>query len=96
MAAAGALRLSPAHPNPTFGPTNLSAELSASGPARVLVVSAAGRIVRELFRGELSAGQHAFAWDGRTAGLSAATSGVYFIRVETANRSESARVTVVR
>ena len=96
VATAGTLRLSPAHPNPTFGPTSFSAQLAASGPARVLVVSAAGRIVRELFRGELSAGQHAFAWDGRTAGSAAATSGVYFIRIETPSRSESARVTVVR
>jgi hypothetical protein len=96
VAAAGALRLSPAHPNPTLGPTSLSAELAASGSTRVLVVSAAGRIIRELFQGELPAGRHAFAWDGRTAGTGPATSGVYFIRVETAARSESARVTVVR
>jgi flagellar hook assembly protein FlgD len=61
----------------------------------VLVVSPAGRILRELHRGELAAGSHAFTWDGRTGDGNAVSSGIYFFRIDAGGVSRSMPVTML-
>jgi flagellar hook assembly protein FlgD len=52
--------------------------LPAAGALRLDVYDARGRRVRQVHHGAVSAGRHAFAWDGTLAGGRKAPSGVYF------------------
>jgi hypothetical protein len=56
--------------------------------ARVDVFDVGGRLVRTAFEGELAAGHHDIAWDGRGAGGVPLGAGIYFLRaVAGANRA---------
>lgn len=92
---ASAVLVRPAVPNPTFGPSQLAIELAQPARSRVFVVSPAGRLVRELFRGELGAGSHVMSWDGRGLDGAAVGSGVYFFRIDAGQVSRSMPVTIV-
>ncbi len=78
-------------PNPFRGTTELRFALAAPGRARLAVYDVAGRLIRVLRDGTLPAGNHAAAWDGRGSGGPVA-GGIYFVRLEAAGRSETARV----
>jgi flagellar hook assembly protein FlgD len=56
------------------------------------VYDAAGRLVQHLAHGTLAAGDHSFAWDGRTANRGEAAAGVYFVRLHSASRDLDTRV----
>ncbi|MGE5176578.1 MAG: S8 family serine peptidase [Hyphomicrobiales bacterium] len=79
-------------PNPVAGAGAIRFDLPAAGHARVAVFDAAGRLVRVLMDGPLTAGPHAIAWDGRDDRGSRLPSGVYFARVQAAGKSQSAKV----
>ena len=80
-----ALRLEPGRPNP-FGPmTTLAFELPRTGPVRLQIVDAAGRIVTTLVDGSLPAGRHARLWQGVTSAGARAPTGLYFARLEFEN-----------
>ncbi|MDO9693147.1 MAG: FlgD immunoglobulin-like domain containing protein [Candidatus Latescibacteria bacterium] len=83
--AVGELPLNPGldlrvRPNPFNPQTSIAFTLPAEGPARVAVYDLQGRLVRTLHEGDLAAGPHALAWDGRNDGGRAAASGVYLVR----------------
>lgn len=67
-------------PNPFNPQTSIAFTLPAAGPARVAVYDLQGRLVCTLHEGDLAAGPHALAWDGRNDGGRAAASGVYLVR----------------
>jgi hypothetical protein len=85
-------------PNPTLGPATLRYELPATSVVDIAIYSPDGRLVRHLATGTQTRGQHALAWDGRTAEGELAPTGVYFLRmtVEGVTVGEVARLTVVR
>jgi len=84
-----------AGPNPTFGPTQVAIELTEPARSRVRVVSPAGRLVRELFQGELGSGRHVMSWDGRGLDGAAVGSGVYFFRIDAGAVRRSVPVTIL-
>ncbi|MBK8232065.1 MAG: T9SS type A sorting domain-containing protein [Candidatus Eisenbacteria bacterium] len=69
-------------PNPSSGPTTISFSLAKPGWTSVQIFDAGGRVVRVLGVGEMSAGQHAMAWDGRSDAGEVVATGVYFSRVQ--------------
>lgn len=74
-------RLGPGEPNPmreVGGRIRL--ELPREQAVAVSVIDAAGRVVRELATGPLSAGSHSLGWDGRDAQGRVVPSGMYFVR----------------
>ncbi len=83
-----------AFPNPTAARTQVAAELAAPAEVRLLVVSATGRIVRELYAGHLGAGRAAFPWDGRDEGGARVAAGVYFLNLNAGKESVVGRVTI--
>jgi len=97
-AAPGAIRLEllGARPNPARPGTTIGANLGESGQIRLTIVSAAGRIVRELYAGALGAGAHAFPWDGRDSRGAEVSAGVYFIELKAGERLEVGRLAVIR
>lgn len=83
-------------PNPFNPSTELRAELVAPGPVALVIHDAAGRIVRRLFDGRLTAGQHRLRWDGRDDAGRAVASGTYFARLRTARDAVAARLVLLR
>jgi DNA-binding beta-propeller fold protein YncE len=76
-------------PNPTSSLTWLRFALAAPGSSdragyqvRARVFDVAGRLVRQLYDGELPHGEHLLAWDGRTQTGELAPPGVFFVRVD--------------
>jgi hypothetical protein len=97
LTAPGAARLilRPAFPNPTFGPARVAVELAQGAPSRVLVISPTGRLVRELYRGDLGSGAHDFSWDGRRSDGTSVSSGIYYFQIDAGGRTQSVPVTIV-
>jgi hypothetical protein len=93
---AATLRLAPAIPNPTRGTALISFTLPESGPVRLRVYDVAGRLVRTLRDGTLSAGEHRTVWDRRTDHGTQAHSGLYFYRLEAAGRTLGEKVVLLR
>jgi hypothetical protein len=76
------LALSRPQPNPASGSTLLGFSLPRAGLARLEVLDLGGRRVWQVESG-LSAGPHAWAWDGRGARGEVAGAGLYFVRLVT-------------
>lgn len=83
-------------PNPF--PAATTAVLTAVVPGRhaVRVYDPRGRLVRELFAGELAPGEHRFEWDGRDRRGRACASGTYLLRAEGPQGTVSGAATLVR
>ncbi len=90
-----ALRLA-ISPNPAAGPSRLAWTLPAAGRARLEVLDLSGRRVATLHDGELPAGAHARAWDGRDDAGRRAPPGVYLARLVTPGAVATARLVRVR
>jgi 2',3'-cyclic-nucleotide 2'-phosphodiesterase (5'-nucleotidase family) len=85
------LTLATPQPHPVTGSALVRFGLPQSGHARLVVFDALGRQVATLFDGEEAAGWHEARLDG---GL--LSSGVYLYRLESAGRSTTGALTVVR
>ena len=79
----GALR--GARPNPFRAGTSVQFEIPSSQPVALGIHDVAGRLVRRLEDGVLSAGVHDVPWDGRHEDGSAVSPGVYFVRLHTSS-----------
>jgi len=69
--------------------------LPASTPACVSVLASDGRCVRTLRQGELPAGEHLSAWDGRDDRGQRVAPGSYTLQLETAGRVLTSRRVVL-
>jgi hypothetical protein len=84
-------------PNPFNPKTTLRFMLPAELPVTAEVYSVAGARVRVLADGELfDAGDNRLVWDGMTDAGTPASSGVYFIRVETPVGAKVARAVLLK
>jgi len=93
-ASTGRTLLAEPYPNPTAGALNVSFELSADDAAEDVLVALydlAGRRVRTISAGSLTAGRHEL-----TCSLDDVGSGVYLLRLQTASGSLLRRVALVR
>jgi hypothetical protein len=90
------LTLSEARPNPSSGETSFSLTLDRSATVEVGVYDVTGRLVASLYRGRLGAGTREFAWNGLSAGVIQAASGVYFYRAASEGRTVSRRMVLLR
>jgi hypothetical protein len=94
--AVGPTRLLPAVPNPFNPATRVTYELAGSAPVRLGVFDGRGRRVTDLVREVQGAGRHVAIWNGRDAGGRACPSGVYFLRLETADGTQLTKVLLAR
>lgn len=83
-------------PNPFRSGTTFSLGLSRTGYASVRVFDTSGRLVRTLAAGELVAGVHPIAWDGRDGRGRPAAAGVYLVRGEFGDARWTRRVLLTR
>ena len=71
-------------------------DLASEMPVHLAVYSASGQKVRKLVSGQMSAGSHSVAWDGRDDSGQPVSSGVYLYRLEAGGKSEMKKMLLVR
>ena len=81
------LKLSQNAPNPFTGETMIRFSVPRKMNVKLSVYDISGRLVRTVADGEMDAGEHSLAWDGRDAFARNASPGVYFLRMSTPERS---------
>jgi hypothetical protein len=86
-----ALRLHPAFPNPIRTSATLRFELPSEGAVSITLYDMLGRTVQHLVNRDMEAGRHQVSLDAQ--GLAA---GVYIVRMSTADRAETQRLTIVQ
>jgi hypothetical protein len=91
-----ALTLEPAGPNPSAGSTVLRFGLPRQAPVELGIYDAAGRTVRVLYSGPVSAGYHGMTWDGADRSGRVVNSGIYFARLRAGEETVTARLLRVR
>jgi hypothetical protein len=83
-------------PNPCATETMVSVVLPKSSTVRLRIYGPAGRLVRTVFEGSLTSGNHALHWDGRDDEGRKLPAGVYLTRIATDEGTTSGRVILMR
>ena len=83
-------------PNPVTSQALIEYSLSVSGRVKVSVYDVTGRLVKNVVDAIQPAGVHKASWDGRDKAGLRASSGIYFVRLNTPERTKTARIVVVR
>lgn len=91
-----ATKLLPVSPNPFTGLTTLRYNLRSDDHVRLSVYDARGALVRNLEDGLVGAGYHRRAWDGRDSGGQQVAAGVYFVRFEAGDYTQTQKMMLVR
>ncbi len=90
------MMLHPVSPNPFQGETTLRFDLPRSEQGELEVIDITGRVVRNLERGHLSAGQHAVTWNGLDNQGRRVSAGVYLVRLRAGKNVEARRMVFVQ
>jgi hypothetical protein len=77
-------QLAPSKPNPFHGTATIAFSLAKSGPVELMIHSVDGRRVRTLAHGVREPGEYSLVWDGRDDNGSPVASGIYYLRLTTA------------
>jgi hypothetical protein len=90
IAATGFAR--PPAPNPSRDDVRFDLVIARDEPVDLIVRDLAGRRVRTLHEGAMSAGAHTLHWDGRTASGKPAPAGMYFVSLRAPDVRDTRRV----
>jgi len=95
IGAGGSLRMQ-VSPNPFNPRTVITFELPQAGAVDVAIYDLRGRRVRELWRGERTAGSHEVIWDGEDDAHRAQPAGVYMVRLWSGDTTVTRAVSLAR
>ena len=84
------------HPNPFNPSTTIAFAVPRAGHVSLRVYDLAGRLVGTLVDGELPAGAHAAAWDGRNTAGRRVASGTYHYRLIADGHEETRRMVLIK
>ena len=84
------------YPNPFNPSTKISFMLADSGPIKLEIYDLLGRKMATLLDKEMTAGLHSAEWNGRTAAGMMASSGVYFARLSSGEKSHVIRMSLLK
>jgi hypothetical protein len=91
-----AFRLYPNSPNPFNPVTSIRYDLPRATDVQMRVYDVTGALVRELARGPAAAGRHVQVWDGTKGHGESVASGIYFLRLETAEEGASQKMILAK
>ncbi len=83
-------------PNPGRPMTTIAFELPTAQKVRLQVFDPTGRLISTLADGPADAGLHSFSWSGQTDTGTAVTSGVYYYRLQTDDRTMTRSMRFIR
>jgi hypothetical protein len=79
-------------PNPFSPETRINFDLPQAGPAKLMIYSVNGRLIRRLVNDTRKAGRHTASWDGRDDAGEKVGSGIYFYQLVAPGVEESRRM----
>ncbi|MEJ2721755.1 MAG: FlgD immunoglobulin-like domain containing protein, partial [bacterium] len=85
-----------AFPNPFNPSTTLAIELDAPAGVTVAVFDAAGRLVKRLWKGPLTAGAHRLEWNGSNETGQPVASGVYFAVITAGHHTRTIKLAFIK
>jgi hypothetical protein len=84
------------YPNPFNPRTTIEFELAEAGQIELAIYDVSGRLVRAMDSSSRSAGRYQATWDGQDDAGRAVPSGTYFCRLNTAQGSQTKKLTLAR
>jgi hypothetical protein len=90
------LCLHPNYPNPFNPRTTIVFDLAETGAIELAIYDLGGRMVRVIDSGSRSAGRYQATWDGQDNDGRAVPTGTYFCRLNTAQGSQTRKLTLAR
>ncbi|RPI06950.1 MAG: T9SS C-terminal target domain-containing protein [Ignavibacteriae bacterium] len=94
--APGKLQLYQNYPNPFNPQTVIQFDLPEQSRVKIFVYNVLGKEIAELTNTLYSAGVHQVMWNGKTDAGVQASSGVYFVRLETGSASEPMKIVLMK
>ncbi|HPS40077.1 MAG TPA: FlgD immunoglobulin-like domain containing protein [Candidatus Cloacimonadota bacterium] len=88
--------LSRNYPNPFRESTTLHLNLPRSEPISLNIYNLRGQLVKTLYHGYAAKGETQFEWDGTDGNGASVASGIYFVRLQRAGRSETMKLMRVK
>ncbi len=92
----GRLAFAPASPNPFVDATVFNLSLPRPARVEIAVFDVSGRLVATIESDDLTAGNHAIAWDGRNRHGAQAASGVYICHARVGDWEQTRKVVLIR
>jgi len=89
-------RLYPTEPNPFNPRTTIRFATARTGPVEILIHDVAGRLVRKLVSGSMTAGNHSVVWDGTNEAGAKVGSGVYWARMKAGSFVSTRKMVVLK
>jgi hypothetical protein len=90
------LELGAAYPNPAFTLSHIDFSMPTAGQVSLRLFDVAGREVRTLVEGQVTAGSHKVTWDGRDANGRQVPTGAYFFELNAGGQHASKRMVRMR
>jgi flagellar hook assembly protein FlgD len=84
------------YPNPVNNETKIIFSLKKTEKVTIKVYNLKGALVRTLIDGYINEGAHNILWDGKTDNGIGASSGIYFIRMETPDYRETKKTMLIK
>ena len=84
------------YPNPFNPETAISFNLTKAGAVKVDIYNVKGQQVRTLHDGVLKSGRQQLVWDGRDYGGRGTASGLYFVRVRSADKTHIIKIMLLK
>jgi hypothetical protein len=82
-------------PNPISGAATIRYRLARPGRARLVLLSADGRLLRTLVDADRPMGEHELRWSGEGAGATRLPAGTYLLRLEAAGADAGVKVSLL-
>ena len=90
------LTLNQNYPNPFSKQTTIRFNLPHAGETSLRVYNTSGQVIRTVRDGVLSSGLHTYTWDGLNDAGENVTSGVYFFRLKTGDKTETKKMVLIQ
>jgi hypothetical protein len=84
------------YPNPFNPTTTLSFSLPSEMVCKLEIYNVRGQKVKTLLNESLQSGRHTILWDGKDAFGRSVSSGVYFYRLDTPNRTQTSKMLLMK
>lgn len=90
------LKLKQNYPNPFNPHTNIALDMPKAGALKLNIYNAKGQLVKQLFKGEVTKGEHLFNWNGTDAHGRNVASGIYFYTAQSGDHKVSRKMLLMK
>jgi len=82
--------------NYLLGNTKITFIVPKEGQGQLAIFNLKGQKVSTLYKGVFNKGYHSYMWDGKNSQNSSVSSGIYFVKIEVAGKSQSHKIVLMK